>query len=56
MTSIVKQVLEEEPAPEENARKDIEIKMLSHSETKSLQDAVRVRYKKAFEKLSSDSF
>lgn len=51
MLTVTKQILEEKLSSKPSIKKAVKVKVLSQLETKALQDAVRVKYHKAFEML-----
>lgn len=51
MLSDAKQMPDEILAPKKSKKRDLKVKILSHEETRELQEAMRVKYKKAFDLL-----
>lgn len=51
MSSAAPKIIEEKPDLIKRRNKNLEVKILSHKESKQLQDAARIKYKKAFEAL-----
>lgn len=52
MQAVINYISEEKIELKERRNVDLKVKMLSHAETKSLQDDARIKYKKAFEILN----
>lgn len=49
MSAVIQELIEEKTEVKKSKKSDLKVKMLSHAETKALQEEIRIKYKKAFD-------